>query len=148
MLCHNCDRWHLPTPCVAALYQCGQCGANGHLEVFCPGNATVRPLDMTAVKMQMEAGLQAGNKRADTITGLYFSREAEIQAIKYEVAKETIRLLHEGRFSDEVLEIMRTKFIPTREPLQGLLQAQSGAGYGGPPIDSRATVGHATNYGN
>ncbi|KJX96336.1 hypothetical protein TI39_contig671g00010 [Zymoseptoria brevis] len=36
MLCHNCDRWHLPQPCYQDLVKCSRCPHFGHLPLFCP----------------------------------------------------------------------------------------------------------------
>ncbi|KXS95456.1 hypothetical protein AC578_4717 [Pseudocercospora eumusae] len=43
MLCHNCDKWHLPTPCTEPFKQCGRCGNMGHLDYFCPPHPKPRP---------------------------------------------------------------------------------------------------------
>ncbi|KAF7189629.1 hypothetical protein HII31_09073 [Pseudocercospora fuligena] len=43
MLCHNCDKWHLPTPCTEPFKQCGRCGNMGHLDYFCAADPKPRP---------------------------------------------------------------------------------------------------------
>ncbi|KAI5363141.1 hypothetical protein Slin14017_G068220 [Septoria linicola] len=64
MICSNCDRWHLPSPCQIPLQQCKQCGHYGHMPHYCPVNPIPsRPLRSLAQPQQSPSKGSAGGRK-------------------------------------------------------------------------------------
>ncbi|KAK5130231.1 hypothetical protein LTR08_002277 [Meristemomyces frigidus] len=110
-LCANCNIWHLPLPCNSPAVKCVQCGNYGHLGTFCPVSALPFLPNSTGLIAPREPA-KVGNKRQRTaeevrvdVATLQISAE-QIQAIRFQAAKETMELLKTTGEPQRVLEIM------------------------------------------
>ncbi|KAI5239030.1 hypothetical protein E4T43_07018 [Aureobasidium subglaciale] len=106
-LCHNCQKWHLPSPCQEEAARCGGCQQLGHLQEYCALAPSPSSLFTTNMSAYISHDLTADNTQCILHNAALAD---DIYHIKMGAVMDTLRLFAGRNSAEDIRRHLATTY--------------------------------------